>query len=1043
MAELASPPAPLQHHNVGPLLRAAQQRAAHCGDSVPGLYCMMARNVQRRLSAWQRVYTAMRAIAAEEKKAGPEGATAAALVVGGHPLLWRASSALRSARLLPYVCLGRPLERMLRLGWASVVGACIAVAAIWLTSCAIHSAGMTGALNWVHGDAVAGGLAPLQTALVVFRSHDAVSLAALLGKTQATYGSCAAPVNGGDEGVTLACGSTLPWSPRQLAKLTAAPDAHLRLRTFSHSWGEHLEAMLSGWREGWAALHHRPLGAPELARLPQALREAMPPLPSALQLHVVAALLAAAAVLWHAARATLDFVLLEHAGLAVDLAHEARRAVEGARHAASAVAVLDKRIGAMAAARFDSDGGGGGDGGGSSVPRPLRTHGARAAAAAKLRRRRSAMELRKKEAARMARWGALHDALLKRDATALRAHLEVASAKVQTVRAEITAQYDTKALKDTPQEVVAAERRLRRLLGLLRQERAMQRRVRETLLGAALLLLLSLPLLSLGAAARALCAEAGALYARHHLLLQQWGEYAAFAFYGYEMQRGELPQPRFSCPLSFGLSDALAFPADVASGGDATSMRLPAWLVLSGAGLCTMVHGSSCAWRYLRSSRHAEQERAAQARQRQVESDELSERAFMQGLQVSLSYCCGDGSFVFCTLFEVEDMRKLTTNRTVCLCLLRAARQTTPDFPFLHSIPAHEHRIINKLVVNAISDRFSEGHLAHAALSEAGDGASTRLTGGTYWFGLACERGGTFTRKVRVMVVSEALLRCVADMAPPRMSRPDHATRWATIQAMARIAAEEWDNPDEARGEAGPVLSKVEIYVPLALVPWPESPHLASFSSPLMSPLRTRSPGVVAASGELGRAVAGATEPLESLLASPVSPVPQRSQTAAEEAQEALQQAMEAAALYGHREEAGGSAGRGGLRGTIGSGERSGGGAQHASPAAAPQPRMLWPADASPGAAIAAIAAAAAAEGRVAAAAASAFAEAGATAARTPPVPPTRRRLELRRARTAQAAPPRAVTPAETADVQATAAATAVTVERPPSTSVVVKRAVF
>ena len=55
---------------------------------------------------------------------------------------------------------------------------------------------------------------------------------------------------------------------------------------------------------------------------------------------------------------------------------------------------------------------------------------------------------------------------------------------------------------------------------------------------------------------------------------------------------------------------------------------------------------------------------------------------------------------------------------------------------------------------------------------------------------------------------------------------------------MARIAAEEWDNPDEARGEAGPVLSKVEIYVPL-LVPWPESPHLASFSSPLMSPLRT------------------------------------------------------------------------------------------------------------------------------------------------------------------------------------------------------------
>ena len=656
---------------------------------------------------------------------------------------------------------------------------------------------------------------------------------------------------------------------------------------------------------------------------------------------------------------------------------------------------------------------------------------------------------------------------------------------------------DTQARREKRREVVDRERRLRRLLELLGRERSMQRTAWRALLACGALLLVLLPLLPLGSAARDLCVQARAVHAQHGALLQEWA--AFFGYFGAQPSALRLP-PHFSCPLGFGLAAALSIPADLlddggVGGGGGDSARLGGGgactggggglsfflgLVASGAGFRVLLQAGTGAWRLAQSSRRARRARAAVAAQRQAEADALSERAFMQGLQVSLNYCRADGSFVFRTLFEVEEVRHLTTNGAVCRRLLRAARQTTAAFPFLHSIPEHEHRTINNLVLNAISDRFSHGHLAHAALAEAaGDDdsgiATQRLAGGAYCFGLTCERGGSLTRKLRVMVASESLLRRVGSMPTPRMRKPEHAARWETIRAMARVAGEEWGH----RGEEGPVLSQVEIYVPLALVPWPESPRGAAsvsmMSSPLSSPVRRRrrSPNTQAAEDEMERMVAEVTE----LLASPLAPPPaasssptrqqrqQRQQrqlsppSAAAQAEAALEEAAEAAANFARLGDSGGgrSAGgdggaRGGLRGTIG-GHGGGGSPQQLGHSIdiTPAPRMLWPADASPGTAVAAIAAAAATEGRVAAAAAAAFVDG--TTARTPPMPQTRRRLELRRARAppaaaaavATAAPSDvpAQTPADTAGLHAATAATTATVKRTQPATVVVKRAVF
>ncbi|MEZ6125717.1 MAG: hypothetical protein R3C49_21435 [Planctomycetaceae bacterium] len=150
-------------------------------------------------------------------------------------------------------------------------------------------------------------------------------------------------------------------------------------------------------------------------------------------------------------------------------------------------------------------------------------------------------------------------------------------------------------------------------------------------------------------------------------------------------------------------------------------------------------------------------------------------RDFLHRLNVSLSSIDG-GVLKIRTILEM-DVEDIFLNRAASDRIAQLAQQTTEIDPLI-PIPKDDLWFYLNSVLNEISERFALGHL------QADAGRSVRAE--KYLLCLTCEQAGAVrTRKIRAMLIREALLTNLPETEPSYES-PTHATRWKTLQQMAK-----------------------------------------------------------------------------------------------------------------------------------------------------------------------------------------------------------------------------------------------------------------
>ncbi len=134
--------------------------------------------------------------------------------------------------------------------------------------------------------------------------------------------------------------------------------------------------------------------------------------------------------------------------------------------------------------------------------------------------------------------------------------------------------------------------------------------------------------------------------------------------------------------------------------------------------------------------------------------------------------------------FELDEV--FHRNKTAMSIVLKAAHATTPEEPFLVTIPEDDRRSILNEVANRVEVMAHEGSFAALA------GLPVHYV--NVVVGLSCEKGADVRiRKIRALVVEESLLRNIDRLNDVRFDKPHHAVRRQTLRHMARLYA---DKPD-------------------------------------------------------------------------------------------------------------------------------------------------------------------------------------------------------------------------------------------------------
>jgi len=153
-------------------------------------------------------------------------------------------------------------------------------------------------------------------------------------------------------------------------------------------------------------------------------------------------------------------------------------------------------------------------------------------------------------------------------------------------------------------------------------------------------------------------------------------------------------------------------------------------------------------------------------------------RDFMTRVNFSLNYV--DASKLkIRTLRETEIDRILLGNRHGRRVVLRAARRTTPEQPFLR-LPTTDSWVVLNSVLNELSEEFADGFLA------ASMGIPTKAA--TFVFAITCEKHRDVRmNKIRVMVVEKSLLLEIDKLSDVEFERDSHHVRYQTLKTMREL----------------------------------------------------------------------------------------------------------------------------------------------------------------------------------------------------------------------------------------------------------------
>ena len=164
-------------------------------------------------------------------------------------------------------------------------------------------------------------------------------------------------------------------------------------------------------------------------------------------------------------------------------------------------------------------------------------------------------------------------------------------------------------------------------------------------------------------------------------------------------------------------------------------------------------------------------------------------REFMSRFSVSLNVLRPDhdGTVLWIPAageYDVEEV--FHRNRTATKIVRKAASATTPDEPFMVTIPEDDRMSILNEVANRVEVMLREGSFAALA------GLPVPFV--PLVIGLTCEKGADVRiRKIRALVVEESLLRNIDKIAGIRFDKPHHVVRAQTLRRMAHRYAEKPD----------------------------------------------------------------------------------------------------------------------------------------------------------------------------------------------------------------------------------------------------------
>ncbi len=160
-------------------------------------------------------------------------------------------------------------------------------------------------------------------------------------------------------------------------------------------------------------------------------------------------------------------------------------------------------------------------------------------------------------------------------------------------------------------------------------------------------------------------------------------------------------------------------------------------------------------------------------------------REFMSRFSISLNMLRQQAEGAVLWLPAAEELQLedvFHRNRTAVAIVRKAAYATTPEEPFLVTIPPEDCRSILNEVGNRVEVMFREGSFAVLA------GLPVRYV--NLVIGLTCEKGADVRiRKIRALVAEEELLRNIDRIGQTRLEKPHHIVRRQTLCRMARLYA--------------------------------------------------------------------------------------------------------------------------------------------------------------------------------------------------------------------------------------------------------------
>ena len=165
---------------------------------------------------------------------------------------------------------------------------------------------------------------------------------------------------------------------------------------------------------------------------------------------------------------------------------------------------------------------------------------------------------------------------------------------------------------------------------------------------------------------------------------------------------------------------------------------------------------------------------------------EWRKREFMSRFSISLNVLRQDaeGTTLWLPAAGEYDLEEVFhRNRMAVKIVRKAASLTTPEEPFLLTIPEDDRASILNEVANRVEVMLREGSFAVLA------GLPVRFV--PVVLGLTCEKGADVRiRKVRAMVVEESLLRGIDQIGEVRFDKPHHVVRLQTLRHMAKLYAD-------------------------------------------------------------------------------------------------------------------------------------------------------------------------------------------------------------------------------------------------------------